>query len=79
MHQMWIPVHAERVEKKIPCDSCDYLFNNNSRLRSHIKSVHEGKKFTCDSCDYLLNDQANLRTCIKSVHEEKNIPCESCD
>ena len=60
--------------------ACDYLATDKSILRTHIRSVYEGKIFPCELYAYLASYESSLlRTHIKSIHEEEKFPCESCD
>ena len=51
------------------CNLCDYQATQQSNLRTHIKSVHEGVKYACNLCDYQAKIQTNLTVHIQSIHE----------
>ena len=56
--------------KKYSCHACDMKYTKASKLRLHIKSVHEGlKKHQCLSCDKSYTQSHNLKSHIKIVHE----------
>ena len=49
------------------CNQCDQQFVQQSSLKRHIQSVHEGMKYACNQCDYQtlrkdhLNNHINLK------------------
>ena len=67
-------VHTE-VES--PCNGCDKIFRNQTKLAYHIRATHQEKdSFYCDvksgeiQCIYYSATESNLRTHKKRVHEK---------
>ena len=56
-------------------------FSQNSNMKSHVASFHEGKKpFKCDICDHSFSQKRDLNTHVASVHEEKKqFKCDICN
>ena len=55
-------LESMHVGKNYPCDTCDYLATQKGHLRTHKKSVPEGKKpFTCSICDYRAAQKGTLK------------------
>ena len=50
-------------------------------MKTHVKSVHEGKKpFKCDICDYNFSQKGDMKRHVESVHERKNpFKCDICN
>ena len=66
--------------KKFKCDKCDFKAISSSRVKVHIKSVHDKiKDNVCQECEYTCSSKGNLDIHIKSVHLKlKNYVCEEC-
>ena len=59
-----------KVGSKFQCPhpQCDKLFYDNSTVRRHIRSVHEGVKYACNQCDYQATAQGSLTRHFQSKH-----------
>ena len=71
---------SRKVHGKIKCPSCDKKFENNSNLKHHVKTVHEGirDKVVCDLCG-----KSFIKSCLKRhirmVHDQiKDHVCSHC-
>ena len=62
------------------CEVCGIVFDKLSHLRTHIKSVHDGKiEYKCDRCDKTFGKTSKLKYHVKTVHEGiKEHKCELC-
>ena len=61
---------GETVAKKLyPCEHCGKLLTSNSKLQSHVKSVHEGQKsFACQFCNKRFSTNGNLKAHEVALH-----------
>ena len=66
----FMPEHHEE-KKHLNCTICDISFSQNSSLKQHIESVHEGR-FECSDCDNVFGIKSALIQHIESVHRQKN-------
>ena len=46
---------------KYQCDECDSTYTNQSSLKTHKKSKHEGIRYPCEQCEYAATTSGNLR------------------
>ena len=68
MQYVWQNFWYEGI-KPYKCEDCDYIFSIESKLKTHVASVHGGKKpFKCEVCDYTCALKGNLKKHIASVH-----------
>ena len=56
-------------EGKFPCDHCDYKATQQSALKNHKISFHDGVKYECDQCNYKATDQSELKKHQGRIHE----------
>lgn len=62
-----------------PFSYCEFETKWTSYLKTHIKSIHEGKRFKCNQCDYRASKKGNLLKHISTVHGVDRYPCTKCD
>ena len=62
-----------------PFPYCEFETKWTSYLKTHIKTIHEGKKFKCNQCDYEASKKVNLLKHISTVHGVDRYPCTKCD
>lgn len=62
-----------------PFSFCEFETKWTSYLKTHIKSIHEGKRFKCNQCDYRASKKGNLLKHISTVHGVDRYPCTKCD
>ena len=67
------------INEESKCDYCDKSFSQESDLRKHIHTFHEGQKeYKCESCSKSFSQARNLKKHIHTVHEgHKDYNCES--
>ena len=58
---------------------CGYSVPEDSLLKIHIESKHEGVQYSCKQCDYKATDKRKLRTHIESKYEGVCYDCNLCD
>jgi len=66
-------------DSKLKCKDCLKLFNSQTALRYHTKSIHEGVKYACNHCDHQATDKGHLAQHIQSKHEGVKYACNLCD
>ena len=74
-------------KKEVKCEKCDYKSSLNSKLKTHIKAVHDKiKDFECPfvfenkQCDYKCSTNGDLKIHIKRIHDKiKDVECDKCD
>jgi Zinc finger, C2H2 type len=75
-------VNTETIRKKnkrFTCFTCKKTYSRKQYLKTHIKTVHEGKKLCCEFCDKLFFHQGNIYRHIKTIHEGKKLfRCSIC-
>ena len=56
------------------CDQCDEKFSNESKLKGHVLSVHEGKKlYCCSICKAFFSDFRKMKIHLVSIHGKDNL------
>ena len=66
-----LSVH-ERTNERYKCNTCGKFFSYQSRLKEHIRNVHDGRKdHKCDSCGKSFAKTGNLNIHINSVHNSQ--------
>merc|ERR1719481_1932841 len=58
-----------------PFSFCEFETKWTTYLKTHIKSIHEGKRFKCNQCDYRASKKGNLLKHISAVHGIDRYPC----
>ena len=85
--------HMEKMHKviyNIRCEyeGCNLVTSDNTKLRTHINSVHLGikrnryeKEVACEyeGCCHIAPSKDYLTRHIKLVHKEKSFKCQKCD
>ena len=66
-------------DSKLKCKDCLKLFNSQTALRYHTKSIHEGVKYACNHCDHQATDKGHLAQHIQSKHEGVKYACNQFD
>lgn len=62
-----------------PFSYCEFETKWTTYLKTHIKTIHEGKRFKCNQCDYRASKKGNLIKHISTVHGIDRYPCTKCD
>merc|ERR1719319_1978372 len=56
--------NIEKISKRCKilheCDQCSYTTSDQSNLKKHIKSVHEGFRIQCSKCTYKSSGTSNM-------------------
>ena len=75
------PKVAKKGEKPHKCTICGKSYQYASKLKEHIRRVHDGEKpYKCTLCDKCFADKSQLPGHMVSVHGEgKRVKCDSCD
>ncbi len=59
---------------------CGYTTPENSRLKNHVMSVHQGvMPYACDQCDYKTNEKSDI---VRHKHKHlgiKRYQCQFCN
>ena len=59
---------------KYDCATCKSSFTHKSKMKQHIKTVHEKiKPFACDICDKSFGYKNNLKRHTVEKHDQKNL------
>ena len=66
--------------RKYKCTTCVAMFQTNSSLNSHIKSIHESVKgFECELCQKKFALKGNLKIHVNGFHNKmRPIQCDEC-
>ena len=57
------------LKKSQYCDQCDDKFSNESELKGHVLSMHEGKKlYCCSICKAFFSDFRKMKIHLVSIH-----------
>ena len=59
-----------------PCNQCNYKATQQSNLKTHKQSKHEGVKYSCDECEYQEGFQSALKT---HKNEGAKCSCGECE
>ena len=69
----------QHTARPIPCEICDYKFQNKELLEEHIKKSHEGPGYQCEFCEFWHQKMGSLNLHIKTEHEGFRLQCNECD
>ena len=62
------------LEKSRYCDQCGDKFGNESELKGHVLSMHEGKKlYCCSICKAFFSDFRKMKIHLVSIHGKDNL------
>ena len=64
------------------CDQCEKSFEDKTKLRNHIDSIHGGlKTFNCDFCDRKYSNKRDLENHIKKhdSNSDYEYKCDTCE
>eukprot|EP00088_Acartia_fossae_P054690 TRINITY_DN6303_c0_g1_i5.p1 TRINITY_DN6303_c0_g1~~TRINITY_DN6303_c0_g1_i5.p1 ORF type:complete len:782 (+),score=149.59 TRINITY_DN6303_c0_g1_i5:50-2395(+) len=64
-------------QRVFQCDRCDFVINNEQKLKHHKKRFHEG--YSCDQCDFVTPIRNNLRYHKRSKHDCSKYLCDQCE
>ena len=76
-------IEIEKEEPIIPdidclvCTKCSKSFDNKSKYKAHMVSVHLKKLINCDECHKVVKNKKHLHN-HKKIHKE-HLKCEICD
>ena len=77
-----LSVH-ERTNERYKCNNCGKFFSYQSRLKEHIRNVHDGRKdHKCGTCGKSFTSAGYLRmhAAMHTVHQgNRDYKCDSCD
>ena len=69
----------KKLDKCYTCSLCGSQYKKSSRLKEHIKVVHEGEKIPCTICKKEFNSKSSLHVHMDSIHKDKNpFQCDIC-
>ena len=81
-----LPLNSEKLfnpknpkRRKAQCPTCLKIYNNQTKLRIHHESKHEGVRWPCEHCEYQLTDKSALQKHMKKFHEDVRFNCSLCD
>merc|ERR1719273_839849 len=61
----------------LSCTTCKYRTYDKTRLKRHIKQMHDKhdrhKRFCCELCNFCTNHSMTLKEHTESTHVDKNI------
>ena len=61
----------ENIERRYPCDQCEYAATHSSHLKRHKASIHEGVRYPCDQCEHVATQVSHLKHHKKVKHKSK--------
>ena len=74
--------HNRKVHENIveiaECELCNFKGSNNTTLKIHMESIHQGVKYCCSKCDKQFTQKTHLRTHFKSAHLQLKRDCPFC-
>ena len=87
MHELLTHMEDLHVSSKaihnLKCDRCDYKYNTNEQIRSHIQIKHETPKvdidpkeqivLQCDQCDFKCHLNIQLNKHKKAIHKPEDL------
>ena len=68
---------SRKDEVNYPCEKCDFVARDESKLSSHMKNSHS-TSYPCDKCTHISTSMNALRNHMKEKHE-RIFPCDKCD
>ena len=72
---------CDNCRNRHKCTKCDFKCSCSSKLKRHIKQVHDKiKDHACTKCDFKCSTSGDLKKHIKQVHDKiKDYACTKCD
>ena len=73
-------MNKDKNVKKFECPICNAIYTCQSKLKWHVKLVHQKKRpCNCSSCDATYSNEYDLWRHVSSIHEkEKPFICKLC-
>ena len=65
-------------EKPFSCSRCNGTYTNETTLKRHLLSVHEGVKQPCTQCEKQFSTLDSLKRHTKSTHDGIRYECKKC-
>ena len=63
----------------VKCEHCDRLFDDDTRMRRHVKLVHGPKSFFCPECSKSFTQYGHMQVHLRTVHTSaKPFECNVC-
>ena len=60
----------QRSERDFECEHCGQAFTESSKLKVHIRTVHEKRRdFVCELCGKDFTHSSSLKKHIRTTHE----------
>ena len=61
------------MDDRVSCavTECPRSFNSASKMRAHVRSVHEGERYACavEGCALTFTQVGNMQRHVQAVHE----------
>lgn len=71
--------HQRQSHGAFKCDFCTKEFLTKSRLRLHIRRIHETKSASvCETCGKTFTHAGYLQRHIQAVHDKRSFACSKC-
>eukprot|EP00092_Neocalanus_flemingeri_P083225 GFUD01104424.1.p1 GENE.GFUD01104424.1~~GFUD01104424.1.p1 ORF type:complete len:275 (-),score=30.23 GFUD01104424.1:32-856(-) len=58
------------LQKKFPCEKCEYRSRTKGDLKKHVLAIHEGVRYPCDQCNYRATQSGHLKLHKKTQHSK---------
>ena len=67
-------------ESKSKCLECNKSFSSSTKLKDHIKHIHNGeKRHQCDKCEKSFSQKVNLQRHLQGIHDRiRKYNCKLC-
>ena len=61
------------------CNICDFSHAYSSKMKEHVRAMHQATDQTCDKCDFKTLKFETMRSHIKTKHSNLKKKCTDCD